>query len=339
MKRVMILASLALAVPVHADPHPCQVHVARAPAAIRAEIERWLAGESSCNVALEVRVVPTEGGYYLLARDVRGRVRERIVPDGASAGVLVASWASDDQMGVDEPAPTGPRPAGLDGDDDDDGASGSDRVDEPVAAEPAPPSSVAPSAIVATRATVVPAIEPGPFPSKWLRVDILAGLAGVAGSGLRAEVDVWQRHGWSIGIASSLDVGSYWLPTVSLDDMTGIDETNIDAAAYVARTVDITSWLHVRGSLALGTQLTYATVPYVFDYGTATDSITRLRAFGSASLLAGAELGHGWAVEVGLLAPVVSGMSGTLQTSVNTFVVQLNAAAGLQFFGGLAHRL
>lgn len=48
--------------------------------------------------SLEVRVVPTDGGYYLFARDDRGFTRDRLVPDGATAGALVASWMADDSI-------------------------------------------------------------------------------------------------------------------------------------------------------------------------------------------------------------------------------------------------
>jgi hypothetical protein len=95
----LVVASLALAVPAGAE--PCDVTIARAPAELRAALESALAAESHCRVALELRAVPTDGGYYLLARDLHGRTRERIVPDVASAAVLVASWAADDEL--DEP--------------------------------------------------------------------------------------------------------------------------------------------------------------------------------------------------------------------------------------------
>ena len=63
----LVVASLALAVPgrrraVRGDYCP------RA-AELRAALESALAVESHCRVALELRAVPTDGGYYLLARD------------------------------------------------------------------------------------------------------------------------------------------------------------------------------------------------------------------------------------------------------------------------------
>ncbi len=111
MRRAIVIASFAIAGSAAAQPSPpprCDVTIAHAPDEVRAEIEGWLAQESRCSVALEVRVVPSEGGYYLFARDALGRIRERVVPDAESAGVLVASWAASD--GFSAPPPSLPQP-------------------------------------------------------------------------------------------------------------------------------------------------------------------------------------------------------------------------------------
>jgi hypothetical protein len=76
----------------------CNVQIMRAPDDVRAQIEEWVQREPVCKTSLEVRVVPTEGGLYLFARDASGRTRDRIVPDGQAAGVLVASWIADDSV-------------------------------------------------------------------------------------------------------------------------------------------------------------------------------------------------------------------------------------------------
>ena len=83
----------------HPEPVPCTVHVVLAPAEVRAEIEAWVRAEPRCRTQLEVRVVPTDDGYHLSARDPGGRARERIVPDARSAAVLVVSWMADDSLG------------------------------------------------------------------------------------------------------------------------------------------------------------------------------------------------------------------------------------------------
>jgi hypothetical protein len=338
---IVLAVALALANVAFGDPsHPCAVHVARAPAQIRAEIERWLAGESSCNVALEVRVVATEGGYYLLARDVRGRVRERIVPDGASAGVLVASWASDDQLGDDVPPPNLARPAEIDqaGDDDDD--TGSDA---------APVHAVQEQTFAITSSAYTPKPhDDWPLPSKWLRVDLLVSSAGVAGSGLRAEVDVLQLHGWTAGLAASIATGLDMVPdTLEIPDMMSqLELRDTDALAYVARTGNVTSWLHVRGAFAAGARVTTATLPFIDNQDGVTSgpsSATGVRPTIDASLLVGAELGHGWALELGALVSASSALHVSMPESIGweqTAVdVQLDTAVGLQLFGGLAHRL
>jgi hypothetical protein len=92
---------------------PCEVVIARAPDAARAEIERWLAVEPHCARGLEVRIVETTDGLYLFARDDRGFTRERMVPDAATAAALVMSWAADDSVdGVwQQPAPEPVTPA------------------------------------------------------------------------------------------------------------------------------------------------------------------------------------------------------------------------------------
>jgi hypothetical protein len=87
------------------DPGPCEVTIVRAPDDVRREIENWVAREPACRIALDVRVIPTEGGLYLMARDSTGRLRERLVPDAQAAGVLVASWVADDAL---EPTPPPP---------------------------------------------------------------------------------------------------------------------------------------------------------------------------------------------------------------------------------------
>ena len=61
--------SPAFAQPVtHPERGPCKVVIALAPDAVRTEIEAWVRAEPRCEHELEVRVVPTQDGYYLSAR-------------------------------------------------------------------------------------------------------------------------------------------------------------------------------------------------------------------------------------------------------------------------------
>ena len=95
--RWLVAAALCRALVAHAQPvmtpSPCVVDFVRAPDDVREVIEAALADLAQCAVALEVRIVPTEAGQYVIARDDRGIVHDRVVPDARSAAVLVASWA------------------------------------------------------------------------------------------------------------------------------------------------------------------------------------------------------------------------------------------------------
>src|SRR4051812_3641665 len=97
---VAALCARAVAQPVtQPEREPCKVTIALAPTDVREEIEAWVRAEPRCERELEVRVVPTDDGLYLTARDPGGHVRERIVPDAQSAAVLVVSWMADDSLG------------------------------------------------------------------------------------------------------------------------------------------------------------------------------------------------------------------------------------------------
>jgi hypothetical protein len=105
---ILLVASRSAAQPAApeiAGPGACEVTIVRAPDDVRQEIESWVAREPFCRVALDVRVIPTEGGLYLLARDSSGLLHERLVPDAQAAGVLIASWVADDAL---EPPPLPP---------------------------------------------------------------------------------------------------------------------------------------------------------------------------------------------------------------------------------------
>lgn len=101
--RLLVAATLAFALAGSAAraeraPGICIVAVMSAPDDVRQTIEAWVHAEPRCGTYLEVRVVPIFNGFYLYARSADGRVRERVVPDAQSAGVLVASWSADDSI-------------------------------------------------------------------------------------------------------------------------------------------------------------------------------------------------------------------------------------------------
>src|SRR5690606_33438513 len=103
MRNVLALA-LVLMSAAAAEAAPCPVTIVRAPDDVREVVEQAVRAEPACTTALALRVVPTAGGLYVLARDEHGRVRERVVPHAQAAGVLVASWVADDAAAT-PPAP------------------------------------------------------------------------------------------------------------------------------------------------------------------------------------------------------------------------------------------
>src|SRR5262249_28581431 len=134
--------------------------------------------------------IPTDGGLYLFALDEHGRIRERIVPDAQSAGVLVASWVADDTMYVPPPAPPvvetrDPFSARGAGPNSDLTAPGMTLGTGPVGGRPPP--------------------APRPQMSKWVGLGFLIDRSGDSG-GLRIDGDVWTRGHYTLGAALSSTV-------------------------------------------------------------------------------------------------------------------------------------
>lgn len=168
---VLLVASRSAAQPV-APPEitgqgTCEVTIVRAPDDVRREIESWVAREPFCRVALDVRVIPTEGGLYLLARDSTGLLHERLVPDAQAAGVLISSWVADDAL---EPPPLPP----------------------PTLVHVMPPSEPeVPPAPLLVR-TIAP--RPPSEPMRWaLGLTVLPG--DVSGPRVRATLDMLHQDG------------------------------------------------------------------------------------------------------------------------------------------------
>jgi hypothetical protein len=86
--------------PTGEPPAPCQVtlRLARVPTEVQAVVDTWVHTEPSCATALDVSMEPIDGGYLVNARDARGTLRVRFVPDAQTAGVLIASWSADDRV-------------------------------------------------------------------------------------------------------------------------------------------------------------------------------------------------------------------------------------------------
>jgi hypothetical protein len=92
--KATVAALVAMAVPAAAEPR-CEVHFVRAPNAVRHTIEVSLAAQAQCTGTIWLRVIPTEGEYYVLGTWADGRIREQAVFGEASVGTLVASWLSE----------------------------------------------------------------------------------------------------------------------------------------------------------------------------------------------------------------------------------------------------
>jgi hypothetical protein len=171
--RVIALVAVFPLLPVFAEPAPaparerCSVTIVRAPERVRREVERWVSAEPRCSRSLELRVVPTEGGLYLLARDDRGLIRERLVPDAQSVGVLVASWVADDAPFQPGPRRAGPAPEPTPEPDDPDNADAPDAPTPEAEATPAPAPTPAPVPVLAPAPRAAPRPTPAPSPVPW----------------------------------------------------------------------------------------------------------------------------------------------------------------------------
>lgn len=228
----LLIASSAAADP-SAEPQRCEVSIARAPADVREAIETWVRAEERCT-ALEIRVVPTQGGYYLFARDSRGRVRERIVPDAQSAGVLVASWAADDGGPVGEPAP------------------------EAAIIEVVPPAQITISAPGAVPAVIADRIVPrrAEAATRWLTVGGSLRVQDGGGGGVRADLDVFARGPWTFGISGA---GSRSFSEILSSDGFGtLEAEDVRGLVTVARTSRWDAW-ELRVGAGLGVVRTTAT--------------------------------------------------------------------------------
>ncbi|HSR99994.1 MAG TPA: hypothetical protein VLM79_23225 [Kofleriaceae bacterium] len=219
MIAILLVASRSAAQPAGppevAAPGTCEVTIVHAPDDVRSEIGSWVAREPFCRVALEVRAIPTEGGFYLLARDSSGLLHERLVPDAQAAGVLVASWVADDAL---EPPPLPPPTAHV------------LRSLEP-AAPPAP-------LLVRTLAP-----RPPSDPLPWaLGVMVLPG--DVSGPRVRATLDMLHQDGLA---AELILAGAY-----SDYDQYGMSHRRLDSRALlgVSFTAREGRWrMRLRGAL------------------------------------------------------------------------------------------
>ncbi len=319
MRNVIYLAALVAAAPAAADPGPgtepgaCQVTIARAPDDVRQVVETWVHSEPQCSIALEVRIVPTDGGLYLLAQDEQGRIRDRIVPDAQTAGVLVASWIADDNA----PPPPAPAPDPF-----------ATRAPAPItAAESINPPGMVPIAIVTGASGGTPSRD------KWLALGALAPLTGTSGVGLRGELDVWRRGAWTFGAAAS-----YTESSMDLYTSTGwgsMGATDLKMIAYVGRPWRFGRW-QLRPAMGIGFIYAEGT-GYVSDPATSID-VDGTFPTAEGSLVISRDLGKQWAAYGGPLATIIAQrFDEPYYTSTPMTVLRNDIDFAL--FAGVRHRL
>jgi hypothetical protein len=282
----IIVVLLAIAAPAAAQPQPrCEVRFVRAPDDVRHVIETWLAAEPRCTSTIDLRVIPTDSGYYLIAQRPDGRIHERLVPDTQSAGVLVASWAADDW--------TAPRsdaaPVGFD-------------VEQQASATPAETA-----AVTAVSAPPQPSRRAAP---RWLSVGAMFSTSDTDDGGARVELDLISRGGFTLGTAlawseTSMMVGG----SNSIGELRSSD---IGATAYGAYTLRSDRW-ELRGAVGAGLvytdfdgEILSSSSPYdPWSMSSYTGSGGGL--VGTASVVLTRRLGDSWGVHAGLHGHVITG--------------------------------
>lgn len=269
-----------------AAPQPCTVTYVRAPDDVRAVVDSWVRAEPQCNSSLELRIVPTEGGLYLLARDSSGRLRERMVPDAQSAGVLVASWvaAESTQSPYDVRRPPTPEPAAV-----------------PPSAMLGREGLLAPGEGSAPgMAPVVVAAQPAGKP-RWLSLGGMVAMSGTGGGGLRGELDLATRGFATFGIAASAtQSGTSFYGGTSYQDYGTIDSFDAKALAYVLVGSQWGRW-HMRADLAAGLVYTAAVLEQPSLYMSRTGS--GVFPAGELGVSLGREVGARWSIDMG---PILS---------------------------------
>jgi len=240
--RLVPLMVVAAAAPAAAA--PCAVEVVRAPDGVREVIDRFVAAEPQCAASLEVRVVETDEGLYVVAQDRDGRIRDRVVPDAQAAGVVIASWAADESVPLSH---------------------------APIVAKPTTGDEIGEEAHVER----TPARQPW-SEHHWIRFGRIGGLGGAMlsfsnnmgersiSNGARGSVGVWTRGAWTVD--ASFDFVDDLPLALAYGDGNGIlsvrEYNAIASLGYVLRSG---RW-SVTPALGLG--LRRATLLYLGDLGT-----------------------------------------------------------------------
>ena len=273
----------------------------RAPQDVRPIVESWLAKEQ-CATPLTVRIVETEGGYYIFAQDDRGRIQERIVPDAQSAGVLIASWTADD--GIEKPAP-------------------------PSVPEPAPVShaeAIAPTLTLTTRHPRVK--QPEPPANHW--VTLAGGMQGTNHQqGVQIELEVLHSGGFSADLAVAYASAEMTASDGVIAYTAGFDD--ISGMIGLHYTWQFMRDWHARFGFGVGVMATAMTL----DASGVVSNPQLSTAVSQASAMLGYALGENWAVEVGPVVTIAN-EHWHLADEMETLV---RAPVSLVAYAGLRHAL
>ncbi len=330
-----VLASLAvvspaLAQPGLAQPAPaptparCDVHVLRSPEPVRLVVEARLRREPRCATSLVVRIVPTSTGLYLLAHTPVGHTYEMIVPDAEIAAELIATWA----VRRDPAAPPAPLPP----------LAPPAIAPPPVDASPA--LSSAPAAGVEASHEVPrvrpPGITPetppgaparGAMAGQWLS---MSGIAGAEVFGVRGELDLWSKGGWSGGVAVAYTV----MDMVNVSGSAALEFGDLRGMVTAGHTLGRGA-LRLRGQVAVGVVRTE--LAGVVD-GFGPISYAGAHPIGEASAQLHVMLGRGrvWALSGG---PTLTVYAQTFELSNGTGMQAVERSFDVSFVGGLRRRL
>jgi hypothetical protein len=268
----VILVLVATAPPAAAD-DACKVRVVRAPDQVRAAIEARVGLESSC-VSLDVRVIPTREGYYVIATPPSGDVFEGNVRDPGLVGELVTGWAR--LPGTVPPETVEP---------------------------PAPPPKPTVAELPPSAAPVVDVAEKSPAPARTRDRDLAVGAIATSNSfGARAEVDVIAHAGFSLGLAVGISSSEWSYPNEGMEPSVDLAFRDMRALITAAKTWSGGPW-RLRTQLAFGVMHTqYSGVLDVNELGVTMnvegEGVTNTF---ELAVTAAREIAPSWAISIGPL--------------------------------------
>jgi hypothetical protein len=306
-----VLVALVLAVPAVASAQSvarCEIHVLRAPDAVRSAIDEAVRAEKQCATSLVVRVVPTDKGLYVFAEASTGTTFEVVARDAKTAAQHVAHWSVPARAplapAVGEPLPVLPN--------------------DPLATRARSPDP----APVRTAESVAAVVEPdrrGP----WLSI---GGVGAPDVQGARLELDLVERSGWSFGFG--LEASQMHTAFTSANTMTppaSLDFQDVRAIATVGYTAGRGAW-QLRTQLGLGmirSELAGSVQPM------GDVSMSGMFPTGEAALQLTRTLGDSWAFTAGPLLTVYSQEYRMQSTDAMVAKRDFDIAV----FGGLRRRL